>query len=312
MSDIRFNRRRKDDGKGAGKIRLGGGSDAADNANDNSNDSKSSSAPKKGFLQTTFGKVAVGVGVAAVLATGVLMFTGGSDEPEVTTPRQIETVVEQPQQTTPAITEASILRQATQEKMASLYQDSPNRLYEAFMNAAGREVARGQDFAVYVGLFNTGGISVLITEGDHAGTRIGFFPLSDRNRPELVLERVGQQAVGADGQTIRYERLPTSERSVVRDNLRDPATNGSGVSVNEGAWFDKTVTQGSQTATAFSVSGSPVVDGKFSITIWNGDSYTIDLNTGEYSISSAFVTNPGWQPGTPVTATNSHGRVARP
>ena len=312
---VTFNRRRKDDGKGTGKIRLGDFSESNNDAETSTNENASSSnkSPKKGFLQTTWGKVAVAGGAAIVIGLSVMMFTGGSnDVPHTPTPTHTVDNTQTP--TPPVVTQNDVQRDAVRDKLASVYQDRQNTLAEAFMDAAGREVARGQDFAVHVGLYNRGGISVLITEGEHAGTRVGFFPVSQNGRPELFVEKVGQQAVGSDGTTMRYERLASADRETYRDDLRRPRTEGSGISVNEGIWFEDVVRQGGQTATAFMVSGAPSENGSFSITIWNGDRYSIDLNTGEYSISSAFVTDPDYQSvyertGQSVERTERNGRV---
>ena len=295
MSDFTFNpnKRTKDDGKGTGRIRLG--DDDADTP-ENDGEDTSPAKKKKGGLTSSWKAWAIGGAAVVTLGVGAAVVFDG-DEPSAPPPVQYEEVV-QPQ-TPPAptvITAATVQAESIAEKNRSIYVNQRDFMYDAFVRASGQETRRGNDFAVHVSLFDRGGVSVLIADGDHAGTRVSFFPKADNGDGEMVYERIGREIIGADGQTVQYETLDRSDRESVTVDMENPSIRGQGVSVSQGdVFFEKVVRQGGQTAVAFQVLGDPVEDGVFSIVLYNGDSYNIDLNTGEYSFDSAFLVDPYYE-----------------
>jgi hypothetical protein len=58
--------------------------------------------------------------------------------------------------------------------------------------------------------------------------------------------------------------------------------------------IEKLVSENGELVPAFLLRGSPEVDGLFSVSIWNGDTYNFNLKNGEYSIDSVFAFVPNY------------------
>ncbi len=145
-------------------------------------------------------------------------------------------------------------------------------------------------------------MSVLIAAGPHAGTRVGFFPVEEGNegRLRVTYEKVGQIITGPDGRTPQFVEFsePTGYETVISSNaeLRGFSAGDverSSVSLSGSArTFEKEVMERGQWYPAFYLRGAPEKDGIFSVEIHNGDTYTIDLNTGEFTVNSVYLFHP--------------------
>lgn len=292
---IEFNPRKKsEETKGVGKIRLGGDEEKE------AKEAAQKSDKRRKWLVVGVGSLALAVGL-----TGVFTMYSGRNAPDKPPTPVVETY-QPPANTGPQITQQdanSIRAESIRAKESVIYRDD-SRVYrddsnargEAYIGANGLEVQRGQDFAVHVQLFDQGAISVLVASGPYAGSRIEFTPVGTRGTSSITYTKVGQENIGADGSTVRFEALSASARTTQTVSMKSPATMGSGVSVpDNAAEFEKIVREGGESLRAFTVYGSPQEDGVFSIAIWNGDVYTVDLKTGQYSVDSVFLYHPNYQ-----------------
>ena len=201
------------------------------------------------------------------------------------------------------IDQQTIIQQSVKEKQsviyrndAIVYRDDNGNRGEAYINAADKEVGAGEDFAVHVSLFDQGGISVLVAQGPYAGSRVEFFPVAT-DGAHVTYSKVGGESMGPDGKTLRFQALPQEQRIVNTVSLKEkPKVAGSRVTVayNSGE-FGKIVQEDGRNVYAFTLTGSPQKDGIFSVTIWNGDTYAINLQTGRYSVDSIFLFHPDYE-----------------
>jgi len=305
---VTFNPRKPENTTGPGRIKLGEGEEAKAEA----------TAKPKWVLP-----VAIGGGLAVVGLAGYFMLASGGDdvavdpkplppivqvEPERKPPVVIREEPKPPVIVQPQVPSASqILAESLAAKSDAVYLDRANAMYDAYISG-GREARPGQDFSTHVGLFKKGGISVLITEGPHAGARIGFMPFVQGNegRMRVTYERVGKLVTGADGRTPQFVLLPESEqvtretilganaeRQFARQNGFPDSTIRSAVTLPGGARkFEKQGLENGQWYPAFWLHGSPEKDGVFTVEIWNGDSYSMNLNTGEFTVNSVYLFHP--------------------
>ncbi|GEM_PF-2085532 len=303
---VEFNPRKKSDDKGIGKVNV-------DNTTgDNTHTVQTSKAPLIAFAAA--GVVAVGLSGYFLLASGGS--GGGDDTHTVTTPppvvrvepapipRVTDAEAERPiivrpapQDPTPALPSAAdILQASIRAKESAIYRDPSNALYDAYLGLNDREVRRGQDFAVHVGLFEQGGVSVLITEGPYAGNRVGFFPVPrNGDAPIVTFETVGETALGADGVTAQFTATAQGERFTTHTSMTDPARASTALRLPDGTpQFEKYVNENGQSVLAFILIGTPEKDGVFTVEIFNGDYYTMDLNTGSFTLNSVFAYHPDY------------------
>lgn len=197
----------------------------------------------------------------------------------------------------------SIIRESVSEKQSVIFRDD-TRVYrddngkrgEAYINGSGKEVSAGEDFAVHVTLFDKGGISVLVAEGPQAGARVEFFPV-DAKGPHITYNKVGKTSLGPDGKTMRFQALPEGKRSANTVVMQArPKVSGSSVTVAyDSGEFGKVVQEDGRNVYAFTLTGSPQKNSVFSVTLFNGDTYAINLTTGRYTIDSLFLFDPNYQ-----------------
>ncbi len=283
-----FNKRPRDD-KGAGKIKLG------------EDVQLPAETTAKGANKTViFG----GIGALAVAGLAAAFFMSSDVEeptpttqhttvtppqatkPNVIVPQTPPVVVVPPAPTQPIITVQSATERVN-EKIAAIY-DHDSCLYEAFVSANGREVREGSDFNHFTCLYDFGGVGVLITEGEFAGTRVGFFPREGREGLVFV-EHVAEQSIGDDGRTTEFHRLQHTDRERTETSMARPVRTGDGVYIAENAdRFTKTVRVDGSNVNAFILAGDPA-SGRFEIEIPNGDYYQIDLTTGDFTADSLFM-----------------------
>lgn len=302
-----FNKKPKADDKGLGKIRLD--ETPADTVTPPDHSGSVEAAERKKILQ-----IYSAIGGAALLSlAGVFAISAGKDEAAPTIPPT--TAVEQATTgrvfvpaVVPAPTEAvlgkrEVIAASIAEKNSvilrredAVYKDDRGDRAEAYLDVNGRAVASSGDFATHVSLFNSptlkGAVSILITEGPYAGTRLGFYPTENR----MTYEKVGETVAGADGKTPQFKALPHDQRSFQEREMKTGDARSSGVVVPDGAYeYQKTLREKGEQVTAFWVKGTPAKDGVFRVMIWNEDSYTVNLKTGDYSIGSVFTFRPNYE-----------------
>ena len=301
---VQFNKKTSQD-TNAGKIRLGD-DDAAKTDNKTATDKK--------WVKPA----AIAGGVAAIgLAGYFILASHGTDVPakpvnppiSVTTPPPATTspVIVPPKQ--PQLPSASAIRaQGVQEKRSSIYTDHVNYEADAFIKSNHSEGNTGADFSTHVGVFKQGGASVLITEGPYAGTRVGFFPsvANGEGRLTVSIEKVGAvvPVTSQSGPVAQFTALPhVEEHDIVlhADTERQRADkNGfhppAAVAVPDSApAFEKQKRIDGEWYKAFVLSGSPEKDGVFSVELWNGDTYAMDLKTGAFTVNSIFLFEPNYE-----------------
>lgn len=279
----------------------------------------------------------IAVTVAALGLTGVFMMHSGNKDAQtpaaenqqtavVNTPRQADAVT--PQSETPGIPSREgttapsaitvdqelIAQNSLQAKMATVYRGGEKTLSSVFLDAAGQEVEEGEDFSVQISLFNRGNVSVDIVAGPHAGMRAGFFPVPhDGNGPVVILEKIGAQTLAADNLTAQFSLLPASQRFYAMKPMNVDSRASLGVRLPGNARsFVKTVEKNGRTATPITLTGTPEKNGIFEVKIWNGDSYAMNLNTGDYSIRSTFMNHPDWRPGMQAERKEVWGTIPTP
>lgn len=307
MGDFDFNPKKKDD-KGIGKIRLG------DETAAEQKEAVAKTASRKKWL--IGGGIATGALVVTLGLTAV--FNSASDKPAAPQPPRTEqTQTYQPPvqaQNPPSEQSGVSLAQSYAAKQSAIYRDQiqiyketdrSGRMVgtgEAYISANGQAVPFGSDFAVHVSLFEKGGISLLVASGPHAGSRVEFMPVGVRSTPRITYSRVGQEIATPDGP--RFQMLPQAQRTEQTVPMKTPAIAGSGVAMPDQAWeFDKNVRENGETVRAFTVKGN-VEDGVFSVKIWNGDTYTINFATGQYTVDSVFLFHPNYLEETQRTGVN--------
>ena len=307
MGDFEFNPKKKDD-KGIGKIRLG------DETAAEQKEAVAKTATRKKWL--IGGGIATGALVVTLGLTAV--FNSSSDKPAAPQPQRTEqTQTYQPPvqaQNPPSEQSGVSLAQSYAAKQSAIYRDQiqiyketdrSGRMVgtgEAYISANGQAVPFGSDFAVHVSLFEKGGISLLVASGPHAGSRVEFMPVGVRSTPRITYSRVGQEIATPDGP--RFQMLPQAQRTEQTVPMKTPAIAGSGVAMPDQAWeFDKNVRENGETVRAFTVKGN-VEDGVFSVKIWNGDTYTINFATGQYTVDSVFLFHPNYLEETQRTGVN--------
>lgn len=288
-----FNPRPKDD-KGVGQVDIGKPQDEG---------AKQQGAHKKWLMLG-------GAGVGAVALVTIFALSSGGDNapaPQQPAPRAEQTQplprVETPGTPSAAEIAAQIRGQSIADKQAAIYRDDATvyrdqygQRGEIYIDRNGREVRPGEDFAVHASLFANGGMSVLIAEGPHAGTRIGIFPAPRNGRPSVEFGRVGRLGVGHDGTTPRFYALPAPERSLHQIGISNLPTSGVPVTIAANAReILKEAREGNEYYPAFVLRGTPEQDGRFEVQIWNQDSYRVDLNTGSFTMDSAFLFFPNYQ-----------------
>lgn len=283
---VEFNPRKKTDDKGVGKV--------------NVDNTVAAETPKSGSKTPVIAAAAAGAVVIGL--GGYFLLASGGDEPAPTPPviQHVEPAQPRVIPTTAPIedtvrtpTRAEIQQAGIRAKESAIYRDSANFLYEAYIGANGGETRRGQDFSVHVSLFERGNVSVLIASGPYAGSRIGFFPAPRGGSPVVTFERVGQMQDGAYGPV--FEMLPNAERATSRSSMTEPAQTGTRIRLPEGLpEFSKNVNENGQIVTAFTVIGTPDQDGVFTVRIFNEDYYTIDLNSGTFTVNSVFAYHPDY------------------
>lgn len=271
---------------------------------------------------------AAGVAVAG-LATAFMLATGSPDDDQISPPSSSPAPIEMTEtqippaqtppvvvvpDTTPAYPSVTELDQASiVAKQQAIYISPDLRPeYDAYITEHGRSGQRGQDFATHVSLSYPGSISVLITEGPYAGIRVGFFPAGVNGRGgdgQVVVERVGviQNAqTGANSQHPVFTLLPRSGQIRVTQNMESPSARGREVALpDHAAQYTRTVSENGRNLTAFAVSGQPAQDGVFSVQLFNEDVYSIDLNTGDFTVNSAFAYDPDYlETGVTINADN--------
>ncbi|MCB9992011.1 MAG: hypothetical protein H6867_11695 [Rhodospirillales bacterium] len=289
-----FNKRDRDN-KGAGKVRL----------EESNNDNQDGGLNKKYIL------LGGGALVAAGLATAIIL--SGDDEdtmpeppvrppvvvtvPSTPAPPAPPVVTPQPQVpeiTKPAITVQHFVERA-REKISTI-RNKDECLYEAFVTAANKEVREGMDFSHFTCLYDEGGIGVLLTEGQWAGTRVSFLP-RDGAGGAVIVEKVGAAQLGADGRTTEYHRLSYDDRTSTSISMSKNDQRSDGVRIPENAdRFSKRVYRGTSTTKAFTIAGNPQ-QGVFEVEIPNGDVYQINLNTGDFYADSLFLNCPTYRYG---------------
>lgn len=171
--------------------------------------------------------------------------------------------------------------------------------YSAYILGNGMEGERGGLFALHASLSYPGSVNILITEGDYAGIRVGFYP-ADINGTggdgEVIVQRVGYTEITTTDTGAEYEvfrLLPEEDWITVSQNMETPARQGQPVELAADApAFEKIVTENGQRLLAFSIIGEPETDGIFGVALFNEDLYTIDLNTGDFTVNSAFAYDP--------------------
>lgn len=284
---VEFNPRKKTDDKGIGKVNVG-----------NTVDAEAPKATSKGpiIAAAAAGAVVIGLGGYFMLASG------GDDMPpappvirqvEPVQPRITPTPVPTQETVQQGPTRAEVMQASVRAKESAIYRDSANFLYEAYIGANGAETRRGQDFAVHVSLFERGNVSVLIASGPYAGSRIGFFPAPRGTGPVVTFERVGQMQDSNFGPV--FEMLANAERATSRTSMTEPAQAGTRIRLPEGLpEFSKNVNENGEIVTAFTVIGTPDQDGVFTVRIFNEDYYTIDLNSGTFTVNSVFAYHPDY------------------
>ena len=190
-----------------------------------------------------------------------------------------------------------IISDSVAAKESAIFRDENRALYDAYIDKNGNEVEDGGDFAVHVGLFNNGNVSILIADGPHAGTRVGLFAVdTSRAGAHITIERVGKIVKGEDSSTNMFKALSRGERTLRTASMRTPEIAGKNiVKPNQVEKFDKYVLENRNTSLAFSLVGTPEIDGVFSVVLFNDDTYSINLNTGEFSVDSVFMFHPDWQ-----------------
>jgi hypothetical protein len=306
MGDFDFNPKRKDD-KGIGKIRLG------DETTAGQKEAVAKTATRKKWL--IGGGIATGALVVTLGLTAV--FNSASHKPAAPVPTTQQTQTYQPPvqpQTPPSERSGVTLAQSYAAKQSAIYRDQiqiyketdrSGRMVgtgEAYISANGQAVQYGSDFAVHVSLFEKGGISLLVASGPHAGSRVEFMPVGVRSTPRITYSRVGQELATPDGP--RFQMLPQAQRTEQTVPMKTPVIAGNGVAMPDQAWeFDKNVRENGETVRAFTVKGN-VEEGVFSVKIWNGDTYTINLATGQYTVDSVFLFHPNYLEETQRTGVN--------
>lgn len=291
MGDFDFNPKKKDD-KGIGKIRLGEETAAEQK------ETVAKTATRKKWL--IGGGIATGALVVTLGLTAI--FNRASDKPAAPVPPRTEQT--QTYQPPPSEQSGVTLAQSYAAKQSAIYRDQiqiyketdrSGRMIgtgEAYLNANGQAVQYGSDFAVHVSLFEKGGVSLLVASGPHAGSRVEFMPVGVRSTPRVTYSRVGQELTTPDGP--RFQMLPLAQRTEQTVPMKTPAMQGSGVAMPDQAWeFDKNVRENGEMVRAFTVRGN-VEDGVFSVKIWNGDTYTINFATGQYTVDSVFLFHPNY------------------
>jgi len=291
MGDFDFNPKKKDD-KGIGKIRLGEETAAEQK------EAMAKTATRKKWL--IGGGIATGALVVTLGLTAI--FNSASDKPAAPVPPRTEHT--QTFQPPPSEQSGVTSAQSYAAKQSAIYRDQiqiyketdrSGRMIgtgEAYINANGQAVQYGSDFAVHVSLFEKGGVSLLLASGPHAGSRVEFMPVGVRSTPRITYSRVGQEIATPDGP--RFQMLPLAQRTEQTVPMKTPAIQGSGVAMPDQAWeFDKNVRENGEMVRAFTVRGN-VEDGVFSVKIWNGDTYTINFATGQYTVDSVFLFHPNY------------------
>jgi hypothetical protein len=292
---IEFNPRKKSDDKGVGKIKID------EMGKDETAPSTEGKSTKKWIVAGIGGVVLLGLaGVFALSAGDNDNTPAPAPVPPIvqTVPSTPVTVPARPVEPV-APTAAQLREESIDNKMqaiyrnsATLYRDHSGNAGEAYITTGGRQVRAGNDFALYVALHDMGTVSVLVAEGPYAGARVTFFPTENR----MTYDKMGGFALGADGKTPVFTLSESFNRSSQTLSMSRPQMRGHGVSVAQsGRQVEKIVQEDGHDITAFIVTGSPERDGKFTVQIWNGDSYSVDLSTGEYAIDSAFLANPDYQ-----------------
>lgn len=307
---VTFNPRKADKTTGPGKIKL-----------DDAPETPTATAAEKPKWVVP---AAAAGGLAVLGLAGYFMLASGADETVAMPPAPPPIVAERPPvvaerppvvaERPPAVVQpqapsaATIIARSIEAKRAAVFVDRSNAMYDSYITAGGSEARAGEDFAAHVGLFEKGGVSVLVTEGPHAGTRVGFFPFvaGNEGRLRVIFERVGQVVTGADGRTMQFVTLPQADRlrheTVLSANAELGFARQSGfpnsavrssVSLSPDARsFKKEVREGGEWYPAFWLHGSPERDGVFSVEIFNGDTYSVDLNTGAFSVNSVYLFHP--------------------
>jgi hypothetical protein len=305
---FKFNPTKKSDDKGLGKIHID------DNGTATSSDAAAAQVKAEEAAAATRKKWILGGGVAGLaLVVGLAtVFSGASKNDNAPAPQPTQqTQTQQPTQpqyqepqgqyTAPAATASQLLQQSIRAKESVIYRDESSvfhdkagRLAEAYLTIDGREVPKGQDFAVHAQLFNKGGFSLLIASGPYAGTRLEIFPVNNGGGSRFTYTKAGQEAVGSDGKTVVFQALPSSQRMTQTVSMKSPAQLGSGVQAPSNGWTFEQMGQGSKGYTrAFELKGAPD-DGVFSVKLWNDDTFTFNLKTGDYTFDSVFLYHPNY------------------
>ena len=286
-----FNKRDRDD-KGSGKIDLDGNTSESDNANAGSS--------------SISGKT-IALGAAGVVLAGAAFYfvAGNDDTPEVSTePETVEIVMppatepdpvqdrvvvapQTPPDSIVVTPPAQSLEQRVSQKLSAIFNRGDCMFgSDLFIGASGREVREGADFSAFSCLYDEGGVSVLLTQGDWAGTRVGFFPRQDL----VIVEQVAEVSEGSQG--TEFHVLPSNQRVSARVSMSAPEYSSEGVSIgdNEPAVV-KTICEAGDCINGLIIRGD-LEAGRFDVEIPNGDFYQIDLNTGNFGADSRFLNCP--------------------
>jgi len=103
---------------------------------------------------------------------------------------------------------------------------------------------------------------------------------------------------------MRFTALPQGQRTEQTVSMKSPAIQGSGVQMPGSAFeYDKNVRERGEYVRAFTVKGN-VEEGVFQVKIWNGDTYTINFATGQYTVDSVFLFHPDYVEETQRTGVN--------
>ena len=304
---FKFNPNKKSDDKGLGKINIEGDGTAQSNADKQVAAENAAAATRKKWI--------IGGGVAGLaLVVGLTAVFSGASKNDNTPPAPQPTQQTQQQQptqpqyqepqgqyTAPAATASQLLQQSVRAKESVIYRDESavfhdkaSRPAEAYLTVDGREVQKGQDFAVHAALFNKGGFSLLIASGPYAGTRLEVFPVNNNGGSRFTYTKTGQEAVGSDGRTVVFNATPASQRLTQTVSMKSPTQLGSGVQAPSNGWTFEQMGQGSKGYTrAFELKGNPD-DGVFSVKLWNDDTFTFNLKNGEYTFDSVFLFHPNY------------------
>lgn len=303
---FKFNPTKKTDDKGLGTIRIEGDGTAQSKAEKQVAAEEAAAAKRKKWI--------IGGGVAGLaLVVGLTaVFSGASKNDNAPAPQPTQqTQQQQPTQpqyqepqgqyTAPAATASQLQAESIRAKESvifrdesAVFHDKAGRTAEAYLTIDGREVPKGQDFAVHAALFNKGGFSMLIAAGPYAGTRLEVFPVNNGGGSRFTYTKTGQEVVGADGRTVVFQATPAAQRLTQTVSMKSPQQLGSGVQAPSNGWTYEQMGQGSKGYTrAFELKGNPD-DGVFSVKLWNDDTFSFNLKTGEYTFDSVFLYHPNY------------------